>query len=61
MTIKGNVLVCDECGRQVSMPMERDAGAKQSLDERVRVHAEELGWQHAGQQDLCPDHTGARA
>jgi hypothetical protein len=61
MTIKGNVLVCDECGRQVSMPMQRDAGAKESLDARVRVHAVELGWQHAGQLDSCPDHVGERA
>jgi hypothetical protein len=61
MTIKGNVLVCDECGRQVSMPMQRGAGAKQSLDARVRVHAEERGWQHAGQLDFCPDHVGGHA
>jgi hypothetical protein len=60
MTIKGNVMVCDECGRQISMPMERDAGARQSLNERVRAHAEALGWRHAGQRDSCPDHRGGR-
>ena len=37
MTIKGNVMVCDECRRQVSMPMERESAAKQSLNERVEV------------------------
>jgi hypothetical protein len=57
VAIQGNVLICDECGRQVSMPMERAAGAKQSLTERVRSHAEALGWRNAGQLDFCPDHV----
>jgi hypothetical protein len=52
-------MVCDECGRQISMPMERGAGAKQSLNERVRAYAVKLGWQHTVQMDLCPDHMGA--
>jgi hypothetical protein len=51
-------MVCDECGRQVSMRMEGTAGAKQSLNERVRSYAEALGWHKAGQRDLCPDHEG---
>jgi hypothetical protein len=58
MTIRGNVMVCDQCGRQVSMRMEGTAGAKQSLNERVRSYAEALGWHKAGQRDLCPDHEG---
>jgi hypothetical protein len=56
MTIRGNVMVCDECGRQVSMPMLGTAGAKQSLNERVRSYTEALGWRRTVQRDLCPDH-----
>jgi hypothetical protein len=60
MTIKGNVMVCDECRRQVSMPMERESAAKQSLNERVRSYAvAELGWRHTENGDFCPDHPGA--
>jgi hypothetical protein len=39
MAIKGNVISCDECGRQISMPMDLEPGGKQSLDERVRTNA----------------------
>jgi hypothetical protein len=39
MTVEGNVISCDECGRQISMPMELEPEGKQSLDERVRVHS----------------------
>ena len=53
MTVKGNVMLCDTCGRQVSMPMERGVGHKQSLDERVRSYAEEQGWEHTEQGDRC--------
>jgi hypothetical protein len=60
VTVKGNVMLCDACGRQVSMPMERGAGHKQSLNERVRTYAEEQGWKHAEQGDLCPDEFGAK-
>lgn len=60
MTVKGNVISCDECGRQMSMPMEAGAGGKQSLDERVRAHAAEQGWTSTDQGHLCPEH-GAQA
>jgi hypothetical protein len=59
MTIKGNVMLCDVCGRQVSMPMERGVGHKQSLDERVRSYAQEQGWQHTEQADRCPGDLGS--
>jgi hypothetical protein len=59
VTIKGNVVRCDACGRQVSMPMERGARHKRSLDERVRSYALEQGWQHTEQVDLCPDEPRA--
>jgi hypothetical protein len=54
MTVRGNVMVCDECGRQLSVPMERDAGGKQSLDEHVRSYVQELGWRHTEDGDFCP-------
>lgn len=56
MGIKGNVIVCEECGRQISVPMERDAG-KLSLDERVRLYAAEKGWTWTDHHHLCPDHS----
>jgi hypothetical protein len=57
MSIKGNVVSCDACGRQVSMPMELGGGSKCSLDQRVRVYAvEEQGWRHTAQGDFCSDH-----
>jgi hypothetical protein len=60
VTVNGNVMVCDECRRQVSMPMERESGAKQSLNERVRFYAvTELGWRHTENGDFCPEHLGA--
>ena len=58
MTIKGNVISCDECGRQISMPMELEPGGKQSLDERVRDFAAEEGWTYADQGHFCPEHAG---
>ena len=60
VTIKGNVMVCDACGRQVSMPMDQGGGSKQSLDARVRSYAQELGWMHTEQTDLCPEDLGIR-
>ena len=60
MTVKGNVMLCDACGRQVSMPMERGVGHKQSLNERVRTYAEEQGWKHTEQGDLCPEEFRAK-
>lgn len=56
MVVKGNVISCDECGRQMSMPMEVEAGGKQSLDERVRAHAIEQGWTNTDQGHVCPEH-----
>jgi hypothetical protein len=56
VTIRGNVMVCDECGRQVSMPMGQKDGGKQSLDERVRSYAAELSWRRFEGEDSCPDH-----
>jgi hypothetical protein len=57
MAIKGNVISCDECGRQISMPMEPEPGGKQSLDERVRVQATQEGWVYTDQRHICPDHN----
>ena len=54
MAVKGNVISCDVCGRQISMPMEPGAGGKQSLDERVRDHATEQGWAYTDQRHICP-------
>jgi hypothetical protein len=56
MTVKGNVISCDECGRQISMPMESESGGKQSLDERAREHATREGWKQTDGTHLCPDH-----
>jgi hypothetical protein len=58
VTIKGNVISCDECGRQISMPMEPEPGGKQSLDERVRVDAAQEGWTYTDQRHVCPEHGG---
>jgi hypothetical protein len=57
VTIKGNVISCDECGRQISAPMEPDGG-KQSLDELVRAYAANQGWTLTDEADICPDHQG---
>jgi hypothetical protein len=58
VTIKGNVVACDRCGRQISMPMESQSGGKQSLDARVMEWAaSELGWRRTTQGDFCPDHV----
>lgn len=59
MAIKGNVILCDECGRQISMPMELVPGGKQSLDERVRAYAIEKGWIYTDQRHICPEHKSA--
>jgi hypothetical protein len=59
MAIKGNVVSCDECGRQISMPMELERGGKQSLDERVRIHAAQEGWAYTDQRHICPDCNSA--
>jgi hypothetical protein len=53
--VKGNVIFCDECKRQMSMPMEIGAGGKQSLDERVRAWAAVGGWAFAEGKDYCPE------
>jgi hypothetical protein len=53
MAIKGNVITCDECGRQISMPMESGAEGKQSLDQRVRDHVIQEGWT-TDQRHMCP-------
>jgi hypothetical protein len=57
MAIKGNVISCDECGRQFSMPMEPGFEGKQSLDARVRVHAAQEGWTCTDQRHICLDHA----
>jgi hypothetical protein len=58
MTIEGNVISCDACGRQIGMPMEAEPPGKQSLDERVREWAiKHEGWSHTDQGELCPDHV----
>jgi hypothetical protein len=58
VTIRGNVISCDECGRQISMPMELEPGGKRSLDERVRDYAAQEGWTYTGQGHFCPEHAG---
>jgi len=59
MAIKGNVILCEECGRQISMPMELEPGGKQSLDERVRAYAIEKGWISTDRRHICPEHNSA--
>lgn len=54
MAINGNVIRCDECGRQISMPMELDASGKKSLEERVRSFATSQGWTCGNGIDFCP-------
>jgi hypothetical protein len=58
MAIAGNVISCDECGRQMSMPMEREPADKLSLEERVRAYALEQGWTCAYGVDFCPKAEG---
>jgi hypothetical protein len=53
MAIRGNVIWCDECGCQISMPMEWEGG-KRSLDERVRAFAIGQGWICGNGVDFCP-------
>jgi hypothetical protein len=60
MTIKGNVMVCNACGRQVSMPMEHRTRHKQSLDEQVRSYALEQGWELTQEADTCPEDRKGR-
>ena len=54
MTIAGNVISCDECGRQMSLSTEPQPTGKQSLDERVRAYALEQGWTSVDGHDFCP-------
>jgi hypothetical protein len=58
MTIEGNVISCDACGRQVSMPMKsQHSKGTQSLDAQVCKWAVgEKGWNRNNQGDFCPDH-----
>jgi hypothetical protein len=57
MTVEGNVISCDDCVRQISMPMESKPTGKQSLDERVRGYAiNHEGWRHTADGDICPGH-----
>jgi hypothetical protein len=55
MTIKGNVISCEECGRQMSVPMEPDS-SKESLEDRARRFAADEGWGHTNREDYCPVH-----
>jgi hypothetical protein len=55
MDIKGNVISCDECGRQISTTMVLESAGKQSLDERVRAHATEKRWTYSDQWHICPE------
>jgi hypothetical protein len=58
VTVRGNVVACDRCGRQIGMPMEAQSGGKQSLDALVLEWAAgEEGWRHTDQGDFCPDHV----
>ena len=54
MASNGNVISCDECGRQMSMPMDSGGGGKESLDERVRAFAIGRGWTCGYGVDFCP-------
>ena len=57
MTVRGNVVACDRCGRQIGMPMEAQSGGKQSLDAQVlEWAASKGGGRHTDQGDFCPDH-----
>jgi hypothetical protein len=57
MTTKGNVISCDNCGRQLSLPTgEANLQGKQSLDQSVRDYALGEGWKLTDQSHLCPDH-----
>jgi hypothetical protein len=57
VSVHGNVMVCDNCGRQVSMPMEQGSSHKQTLTARVREHfITRDGWQQTEQGVFCPDH-----
>jgi hypothetical protein len=58
MAIAGNVISCDECGRQISMPMAREPAGKLSLEERVRTYALSQGWTCAYGVDFCPKAEG---
>jgi hypothetical protein len=55
MTIKGNVISCEECGRQMSVPMEPDS-SKESIEDRARRFAADEGWGHTNREDYCPIH-----
>jgi hypothetical protein len=54
MAVNGNVITCDECGRQMSMPMESDFVEKESLENRVRAYAISQGWTSGYGVDFCP-------
>ncbi len=58
MTVNGNVIRCDECGRQLSVPMETGAGRKKSFEDRVRAFAIGQGWTCGYGVDFCPGVSG---
>ena len=51
MAVKGNVISCDECGRQVSMPMELEPDGKRSLGGVAQT-------ERVGQGDRARDRGG---
>jgi hypothetical protein len=54
MGVAGNVVTCDKCGRQWSIPLDVDDGKNGSRDEQVREIAETLGWTFVGSDARCP-------
>jgi hypothetical protein len=58
MAVAGNAISCDECGRQMSMPMQGEAAGPPSLEKRVRAYAIERGWTCAYGVDFCPQADG---
>jgi hypothetical protein len=50
MSIEGNMLKCDACGRERRMP-----GSVNTSAVKIEAVAKRLGWKSAGERDHCPD------
>jgi hypothetical protein len=59
VAVKANVVSCDSCGQQLSMPIALKHAGRRDLEEGARAHAAGWGWECALGGDFCPVHRMA--
>jgi hypothetical protein len=57
--VKANVVLCDSCGQQLSMPVALKHAGRRDLEDGARAHAAGWGWECSAGGDFCPVHRMA--